>query len=577
MSITNEDNVHNNAVEIKSLSFKYKDQEETKAISNINLEIEKGQFVVIMGPSGAGKSTLANCLNGLIPHFIKGEYEGKVWIHGKNAKEESVSKMAKDIGLVFQDFEAQLFSTNTKLEIAFGPENFNVNKDEIEERIQRVLRIVDLKSFENRQPATLSGGQKQRLAVGSVLACEPNVLCMDEPTTDLDPAGKLGIFNIAKELHQNKDITLIIIEHETEEALNADRLIIMENGEIIRDGKPENILRDIETTDRIGIMSLQVPKYFSEVLKLDNDKLPLNPEQGFKSFNENSLEIADDMYNKLLKQDQERDAKYGEAVIKVKDLQHQYPNGKKALKGASLEIREGEFLAVLGHNGSGKTTMVKHFNGLLMPTDGDVVVCGKNTKESSIFEIGKEVGYVFQNPDHQIFADTVYDEVAFSPKIRGCSKEEIDIRVKEALRAVEMEGYEKEDPFTLTKGERQRIAVASILSARPKVIILDEPTTGLDYKEQRAMMELIKKLNEEGHTIIMITHTMWVVSEYAHRVAVVKDGKIEMYGKTRDVFSKEKELLDLYLKTPHIVSLSNKIGKTLLSIDEMIKCTKGGI
>lgn len=562
------------SVSITKLSFRYKDQKDEKAIEDINLNIEKGQFVVIMGPSGAGKSTLANCLNGLVPHFIRGEYEGEVLINGKKVKDSSVSKMAKDIGLVFQDFEAQLFSTNTMLEIAFGPENFKVERKEIDARIRKILKTVNLEGFEDRQPSTLSGGQKQRLAIGSVLASQPDIICMDEPTTDLDPVGKLGIFNIAKELHQDEDLTLIIIEHETEEALNADRLIIMEDGKIIRDGKPQDILREIDLTDRIGIMTLQIPKYFNEVANLSREELPLTPKDGVEKFEAMELEIDENKHNQLLEIDRERASKYGEVLIDVKDLEHKYPNGKKALKGASLSIREGEFLAVLGHNGSGKTTLVKHFNGLLQPTEGNVIVNGKDTKDSSIFEIGKEVGYVFQNPDHQIFADTVYEEVAFSPKIRGCSQEEIDARVKEALKAVDMEGYEEEDPFSLTKGERQRIAVASILSARPKVLILDEPTTGLDYAGQKRMMELIKKLNEDGHTIIMITHTMWVVSEYAHRVAVVKDGKITMHGDTREIFKKEAQLLDSYLKTPHIVSLSNKLGRTILSVEEMIECTK---
>lgn len=567
-------NINTKAVSIKDLSFRYKDQKDEKAIKDINLDIEKGQFVVIMGPSGAGKSTLANCLNGLIPHFVRGQYEGQVHINGKNAKDFTVSKMAKEIGLVFQDFESQLFSTNTRLEIAFGPENFQVEREEIQRRIDKVLKTVKLEGFEDRQPSTLSGGQKQRLAIGSVLASHPNIICMDEPTTDLDPVGKLGIFTIAKELHEDKDLTLIIIEHETEEALNADRLIIMENGQIIRDGKPQELLKDVKLADTIGIMALQIPKYFSKVTSLKEQDLPLTPQEGYDKFKSLGVEIDDNKYNELLQMDRDREKNYGDILIEVKDLEHKYPNGKKALRGANLQVREGEFLAVLGHNGSGKTTLVKHLNGLLTPTGGNVIVKGKDTKSTTIFEIGKEVGYVFQNPDHQIFADTVYEEVAFSPKIRGCSKEEIDKRVKEALKSVDMEGYETEDPFSLTKGERQRIAVASVLSARPKVIILDEPTTGLDFKEQRQMMELVKKLNEDGHTIIMITHTMWVVSEYAHRVAVVKDGEITMYGNTREVFKKEEELLDSYLKTPHIVNLSNRLGKTVLSIEEMISCTK---
>lgn len=571
-----ENPVNNIAIQIRGLTFRYKDEKDKNAIEDINLDVEKGQFIVIMGPSGAGKSTLANCLNGLIPHFIRGKYEGEVLIDGKNAKSNSVSKNAESIGLVFQDFEAQLFSTNTRLEVAFGPENFAVPREEMARRIERVLKIVKLEGFEDRAPSTLSGGQKQRLAIGSVLATQPKIVCMDEPTTDLDPLGKLGIFNIAKELHESRELTLLIIEHETEEALFADRLIIMENGKIIRDGDPRDILREVELTEGIGIMSLQIPKYFREVTALKQEELPLTPDEGLERFRELGLEVDEEKYSKLLKKDDEEEAKYKEVIVDVKNLEHTYPNGNKVLKGIDLQIREGEFIAVLGHNGSGKTTFVKHLNGLLIPTSGSVVVNGKDTKNTSIFEIGKDIGYVFQNPDHQIFADTVYDEVAFSPKIRGCAKEEIEQRVKEALKAVAMEGYEKEDPFSLTKGERQRIAVASILSARPRVIILDEPTTGLDYKEQRQMMELVKKLNESGHTIIMITHTMWVVSEYAHRVAVIKDGMMTMYGRTREIFKREEELLNSYLRTPHIVNLSNMLGKTVLSVQEMTECTKGG-
>ncbi|WP_227762408.1 ABC transporter ATP-binding protein [Zhaonella formicivorans] len=569
--VHNKDNA-GQVIRVKDLSFRYKAQKEKKALDGINLTVNKGQFVVIMGPSGAGKSTLANCLNGLIPNFIKGKYEGQVEVMGKNPAKEKVGAMSKEIGLVFQDFESQLFSTNTKLEIVFGPENFNVPREEMEEIIARIIKVVNLEGLENRQPATLSGGQKQRLAIGSVLAIQPKIVCMDEPTTDLDPLGKLGIFQIAKALHQDKDFTLLIIEHETEEALEADRILVMDKGQIAKDGSPEEILREVDYFDSIGIMPLQVPKYFHS-LGVPQNELPLTPDEGLKKWSQMGLAIAEDRYASLLEQDKAREQNYGEVILAVKDLEHMYGNGNKVLHGIDLEIRKGEFLAVLGHNGSGKTTLVKHFNGLLLPTGGQVVVKGKDTKKHSIFEIGKDVGYVFQNPDHQIFSDTVFEEVAFSPKMRGCSKEEIEQRVKEALKAVDMEGYENEDPFSLTKGERQRIAVASVLSAQPDIIILDEPTTGLDYKEQRRMMELVKKLNENGHTIIIVTHTMWVVAEYAHKVAVIKDGYMSMYGRTREVFGREEDLLASYLKTPHVVSLSNMLGRTVLSVEELLYCT----
>lgn len=571
------DNCDNSqAISIKNLSFRYKEQKDTKAIDNINLDIKKGQYVVIMGPSGAGKSTLMHCLNGLIPHFTRGEYEGGINVYDLDPKETKVSKMAKCIGLVFQDFESQLFSTNTNLEIAFGPENFSVPRDEIQKRIDRVLKIVKLEGFEEREPPTLSGGQKQRLAIGSVLASRPSVVCMDEPTTDLDPVGKLGIFTIAKELHEDKDLTLIIVEHETEEAIEADRLILMDNGHIIGDGPPKQVLRDVKLTENLGIMPLQIPLFFTKVSSLEGEDLPVTADEGQKKFTNLNLIISEEKYKKILDKEVQRENNYGDVIIEVNDLGHTYPNGNMALTGANLKIKEGEFLAILGHNGSGKTTLVKHLNKLLSPTCGNVIVNRKDTKESTIFEIGRDVGFVFQNPDHQIFADTVYEEVAFSPKIRGCSEEELEQRVDEALKAVNMEGYRDEDPFSLMKGERQRIAVASILSAKPKIIILDEPTTGLDYKEQKRMMELVKKLNENGHTIIMITHTMWVVAEYAHKVAVVNDAQIVMYGNTRDIFRREAELQEAYLKVPHIVSLGNRFNKTVLSVNELIDCTLRG-
>ncbi len=565
-----------NIIELKNLSFRYKDQKEGKALSDVNLTIDKGEFVLVMGPSGAGKSTMAKCLNGLVPRFNRGEYEGETIVNGNIAKDTNVSTMAKEIGLVFQDFESQLFSTNTKLEIAFGPENFQVPRDEIHKRILEMFELVDLKGMENRQPSTLSGGEKQRLAIGSVLSTYPKIVCMDEPTTDLDPLGKIGIFNIASKLHADEDFTLIIIEHETEESLNADRLILMQEGKILRDGKPRDVLREIEVMDNLGIMSLQIPKYFKEKFGVEKADLPLTPEEGVEQFTALGCAFDEQQYKQLLDADAKREESYGEELIHVEGLEHVYSNGNKALNGMDFSVRDGEFVAILGHNGSGKTTMVKHFNGLLTPTAGKVTVKGFDTTSTSIFEIGKHVGYVFQNPDHQIFSDTVYEEIAFSPKIRGCSEEEIDIRVKEALASVGMSGFEEEDPFSMTKGQRQRIAVASVLSARPEVIILDEPTTGLDYKEQKQMMDLVKKLNQQGHTIIMITHTMWVVSEYAHKVAVIKDGKMMMYGKTRDVFSKDEELAKSFLKTPHIVNMSNRLGQTILSVDELKRCTKEG-
>jgi len=256
-------------------------------------------------------------------------------------------------------------------------------------------------------------------------------------------------------------------------------------------------------------------------------------------------------------------------------LKHTYPNGVEALSGTDLDIYKGEIVAIVGQNGSGKTTLAKHLNALLMPTEGEVEIYGKTTAEQGVFEIGKKVGYVFQNPDHQIFSERVYDEVIYGPRLRNVPDDEAEKRVKESLKAVGLEGFEDADPFSLTKSGRQRVAVASVLSIRPDVLILDEPTTGLDYDGQRGMMDMVVELNKQGSTIIFITHHMWVVAAYADRVYVVKDGKILLEGLTREIFAEEKILKDSFLRPPHFVQFSNLLGKTFLSDSEMISCMEG--
>src|SRR5829696_5758637 len=561
------------AVSIRDLAYTYRGQK-GPALHGVSLDVAQGEFVVIMGHSGAGKSTLCTSLNGLIPHFFRGRMQGEVLIEGRSTREGKVGEFAKDVGLVFQDFEAQLFSTNVALEVAFGPENFEVDREEMVRRVKSVLSQVKLEGFEGRQPATLSGGQKQRLAIASVLAMEPSILCLDEPTTDLDPIGKLGIFEIAEELKDRDDVTLIVVEHETEETLDADRIVVLQDGKIVADRPAREVLRDVDLLEESSVMPLQVTRFFHE-MRLWQGQLPLTPEEGVAEFKRRGWRVDPGRHKELVEADVKGEEGYGEPVIEVEGLTYRYPNGVVALEGVDLTVRRGEFLAVLGQNGSGKTTLVKHFNGLLKPTEGSVRVGGEETKEQGLRQLGQRVGYVFQNPDHQIFSDTVFDEVAFGPKIRETEESEIDERVEEALAAVSLEGRGDEDPFGLTKGERQRVAVASVLAVRPEVLILDEPTTGLDYAEQRSMMDLVRSLNEAGSTIIAVTHTMWVVAEYAHRAVVVRDGKIALQGTVREVFAEVDELRNASLRSPHIVEFGNALGYPVLSVEEMLKVTEG--
>lgn len=560
-------------VTIKDLKFRYRGEKEW-VLNGISLDIPKGEFLVIMGASEAGKSTLVACLNGLIPHYMRGRLEGEVVVLGQNTKESTVPQLAEGVGMVFQDFEAQLFSTNVELEIAFGPENFGVSREEMKRRIDENLKYVGLEEFRNRPPFTLSGGQKQKLAIASVLAMQPKILVMDEPTTDLDPISKQGIFEIINKLRKSDDITLIVVEHETEEALNADRIALIQGGKIVKSGPAREILQDVESLEELGVMPLGIPKFFGQVNP--SSKLPLTPEEGFDAFKQANLQISESKFKDLVMEEEAASKKFSTPIIQCKDLEHTYPNGVNALQGIDVDINRGEMVAIIGQNGSGKTTLAKHFNGLLMPTNGDIRVNDIPTSDQGIYKLGQRVGYVFQNPDHQIFSEFVFDEVAFSPRLRNIPEDEVNNRVTEALEAVGLVGYEQEDPFSLTKSGRQRVAVAAVLAIQPEVLILDEPTTGLDYKEQRSMMDMVRRLNERGSTTIFITHHMWVVAEYAQKVFVIKDGKILLKGSTREVFSNETILEESFLRPPHFVQLANQLGKTFLTPDEMIACLETG-
>lgn len=556
-------------ISVQNLRFRYRGRREI-ALNDVSFEVQQGDFLVIMGHSEAGKSTLAASLNGLIPHFHRGKFAGDVVVLGQNTREATVAQMSEKLGMVFQDFEAQLFSTSVELEVAFGPENFAVPREEIARRIEENLSLVGLEGLLRRPPSTLSGGQKQKLAIASVLAMETPILVMDEPTTDLDPVSKWSVFEIAEEIRERSSLTLIVVEHETEEALYADRIMLLKEGQILRLGPAAEILREVELMQETGVMPLGVPLLFK---RLGASYLPLTLDEGKEHFEANGWRISEERYAELVAADEARQQKRGPALIRCENLEHTYPGGVAALQGINLDIHQGEIVAIVGQNGSGKTTLVKHFNGLLMPTAGRVEVGGESTEEQGVFNLGKRVGYVFQNPDHQIFSETVFDEVAYSLRLREMEEDAIRARVAEALEAVGLEGMEEADPFSMTKSGRQRVAVASVLAIKPDVLILDEPTTGLDYREQRSMMNLVRELNARGSTVIFVTHHMWVVAEYAHRVFVVKGGQILLEGTTREVFAEEEVLQETYLCPPQLVSLSNRLGKTLLDVDEFVNCT----
>jgi energy-coupling factor transport system ATP-binding protein len=552
-------------ISLKKLSYSYPGIN-SNALNEIDVDIHKGEFVVIMGPSLVGKSTFCFTLNGLIPHSLRGKLRGDVKIKGKSTKECTVAELSRDVALVIQDFEAQLFSTTAQMDVAFGPENFCLPKPEIETRVTEALSTVRLGGFEEREPASLSGGQKQRLAIAAALAMKSDILCMDEPTTDLDPIGKEEIFRVAQDIRKQGDKTVVFVEHEVEEALNSDRILIMREGKIIFDGSPKETLTKVEMLEQNGIRPLQVAKLF---FNSDIHEIPSSTEEAYHAINSRSWVISEAFHQSLIEQDGERANRYGDEVITTSHLDHTFGDRIEALKDVNLSIRAGEFLAIIGQNGSGKTTLARHFNGLLKPTRGNVYIHGRDTNQETVYSLSKDVGYVFQNPDHMLFAETIEEEISFGPRNFGLDEDEIRRRVVESLAIVGMEGRENVDPFMLTKGERQRVALASVLATRPEIIILDEPTTGLDYREQVKVMELLRELNQSGRTVIIITHHLWTVCEYAHRAIVMVGGELLADGTVREIFAMEEVLNQAFLKPPEIPRLSNMLGKTLLSVEEM--------
>lgn len=549
------------AISIQDLSFTY--AETTRpALQHINGEVGEGTFVVIMGHEGAGKSTLCCSLNALVPRFFRGEYAGRVVVHGVEVARARVADMSRRVGLVLQDFEAQLFSTSVELEVAFGPENLRLPRDEIERRIDRYLRFVGLADMRRREPASLSGGQKQRLAIASILALEPLVLVMDEPTTDLDPIGREEVLSVADMLRQERR-TLLVVDQDPDTAADADQVWLMREREIVAQGPPRQVLTDLALLESCGV---QPPLTVALFQAMGWPGQPLTVEEAIALIQEHDLARPRPLQGPAAPMN-------GRPVIlELRDVDYVYPTrAVEALKGVNLQIREGEFLALVGQNGSGKTTLAKHLNGLLKPTRGEVFFRGRPLGEIRRTEMARLVGYVFQNPDHQIFSNTVREEVGFSLRVAGMDPKAVEERVAEALAVVGLSGYEEEVPFTLTKGERQRVAVASVLAAQPQVIILDEPTTGLDYRHQRSMMEMLRDLHRRGHTVIIITHSMWVAAEYAERVVVMKDGQILLDAPTRAAFAQEQTLAEASLRPPPLLRLGNWLGTSGITLEAMVE------
>jgi len=544
------------------------------SLGDVTLRQHAGQLRLLMGATGAGKSTLCKCVNGVIPGLETGRFEGRVALFGNDIAGVPVHELAATVGEVFQDFESQLVTSSVEGEVAFALENLGVAREAMLLRVEAALKAAGIWELRERDPASLSGGQKQRVALAAALATEPDVVVLDEPTTDLDPAGREQLLARCAQLRAAGK-TLLMTEQDPELAVGADVLTVVRDGTVAYDGRPAELLADPTRTAELGVRPLDIPALFAA---LGREERPLTVDEAAAlladcGLDEEQFGLIVDAWVPGPREAEEDNG----ALLRVRDVHHSYPGGEEVLSGVTCDIHDGEFVAILGENGSGKTTLAKHLNGLLKPTGGTVEVAGKDTRAVGAAKLAATVGYLFQDPDHQIFESTVYDEVAFGPRNLGLSEADVDRRVRRVLRTLDLERWLEADPFALTKGERQRVALASVLAMEPPVILFDEPTTGLDGPQQVAMMETLKTLNETGRTIVMITHCAWAAAQYAHRVILMDGGRVLADGATRDIFGDDDLLSQAGQKAPPITRLCHRIwGETVLSVPEALRCMGRG-
>ena len=614
-----------NNIEIKDCTYEYVRRDENdevveklSAISHLNFTIEEGSFVCVLGHNGSGKSTLAKLFNALqIPT------EGCVIISGMDSREEAnVFPIREKVGMVFQNPDNQIIASVVEEDVGFGPENIGVPTEEIWKRVADALEAVNMEAYRLKSPNHLSGGQKQRVAIAGTLAMEPKTIVLDEPTAMLDPSGRAEVIRSIRELNQKKGITIILITHYMEETVDADRIILMDQGKLVLDGTPKEIFSKVEELKSLrmdvplitdlahelrlsgmpiseGILKeeklveelLAIFGKYSFVEEMEQERKQEDPEGESdtvaSAVTEHSIgKHSEEMHSLAPTPSSEEEEK--DFILKVENLSCIYQKGTAmesyALKDIHLSIKRGSFSALIGHTGSGKSTLLQHFNGLIKPETGEIFVHFRKNPalilqdKSFLFWKGKKrrvekegilsfkeegfdfqglrfkVGLVFQYPEYQLFEETVFEDVLFGPKNQGLSLEEAKKEAEEALRSMGVEeALWQKSPFELSGGQKRRVAIAGVLAMEPELLILDEPTAGLDPAGREELFQVIAHLQERyAMTILLVSHSMDDVARYAEEVFVLNQGECIRQGSPEEVFSHKKEMEELGLGLPQI-------------------------
>ncbi|KIP73978.1 heme ABC transporter ATP-binding protein [Vibrio harveyi] len=543
-------------IEFSNFSFRYESLDKP-TLTNINLRIEKGEKIVIIGPSGSGKSTLGQCLNGLIPHAIKGETSGQLTINGQDTAPFDMHQFTEKVGTVLQDTDSQFVGLSIGEDIAFALENQLMSNIDMYPLVKATAKMVDLEQMLDRSPHDLSGGQKQRVSLAGILVDDVDILLFDEPLAALDPKTGKKTIKIIDDLHRETGKTIIIIEHRLEDVLHrsVDRIILMESGEIIADTTPDEILAS-PLLEEYGIRE---PLYLSALKEagcaIEGDAkpsslstLPLAQYQSTVSAWFEASQVAEV-------------ATPTDTLLEVRDLTYSYDGEKNALEGVSFDVKRGEFLSVLGKNGSGKSTITKLVMGVIEPDQGSMILNGQDLNELTIFERSQKVGVVMQNPNHMISHHMIFDEVAFGLRNRGVEEKQVEAKVLEVLELCGLSKYRHWPIEALSYGQKKRVTIASILALEPELLILDEPTAGQDYRNYTSMLSFIEKLNRElGITVMIISHDMHLVLEYTTRSIVIADSKLIADAPMIEVFSSPALLDQANLATTSLYELATELG-----------------
>lgn len=550
-------------ISINHLKYHYPN---TKILSlnDLNLEIEKGSFIGIVGENGAGKSTFCYALSGLVPNFFKGAYGGNIMLEDCEVAKTPVSRLCQKVGLVFQNPFNQLSGAKDNVfdEVAFGLQNFGVARNEIVERVNRVLELLEISEYKDRNPFDLSGGQMQRVAIASVLVMNPEILILDEPTSQLDPAGSEEIFQTVTKLTKT-GITIFMVEQKMEKlAQYCDKILLMHQGKQIAFDTPDAIF----SRDDLAEYGVKAPAY-TELCK----HLQITKENGlYPATLEDTLALKSKFVVNQMQETPQKQTIYNrELIFDIKNLCFSYFENQPILQNLNLHIYR-QATAIVGQNGAGKTTLVKLLKGLLRPVGGQIFYHEDDIKEKTVAMLASEIGYVFQNPDDQIFKYHVIDEVMFGPVNIGMQPDIAKQKAMDALRMMGIKDKANVNPYDLELHERKLVAIASVLAMDTQVLILDEPTIAQDMKGRKIIGNMIRELIQNGKTVISILHDMDFVAEYFDRIIVMRKGEIIASGTREEIFSQKDVLEDARIDQPYLVKLCNQLGyeKLLFHIND---------